>query len=104
MPKLLPYEAKQPVFAFSEAVGPRIAELEVVLIELAEEVVGVGHCRLFRLVDCIDNLKNLLAKKLIVPTHNHSDILRAAVVENRIIDVGDCASALLVPDESETSR
>lgn len=102
--ELLPDEAKQPVLGFSEGVGPRVAELEVVLVELAEEVIGVGHSGLFGLVDCIDNLKHLLAKELIVPTHNHSDILRAAVVENRIIDVGDCASALLVADESETSR
>ena len=104
MPELLPNEAKQPVFGVSEGVGPRIAELEVILVELPEEVIGVSHCWLFGLVDGIDDLKNLLPEKLIVPAHNDSDVLGVAVVENCIIDVGDCTSALLVADKSEASR
>jgi hypothetical protein len=103
MSKLLPYEAKEPIFSLSEGISPRIAKLEVVIIEFTEEMISIGNCRLFGLINCIDYLEDLLPKKLIITTHNHSNILGVTVVENRIVDVGDCASALFVADESKSS-
>jgi hypothetical protein len=103
MAKLLPDKAKEPILGFSKGVCPRVAQLEVPLIELPKKMVGISHCWFFGLINCVDDFKYLLPEQLVIPAHDDGDILEGAVVDGGVVDVGNGGSALLVADEPEAS-
>lgn len=80
MSEFLPYKAKESIFSLSKCISPRIAKLEIIIIEFTEEMIGICHCGIFGLVNCINYFKDLFSKKFIISTHNQNDIFRATVV------------------------
>ncbi len=69
MSELLADEAVHLVFDFSQSIGARVALLEVILVQLAEEMVGIGHSWLLGLIDHIEDLEDQLAQQFIVSAH-----------------------------------